>query len=488
MSSEVRNVLLVVVDALRADRVGVCSDSFSDSLTPSIDKLAREGAIFSRAFTTSNATDASITSMHTGHYPKSSVYHHANMVTDIEKSHIEELPTVPGQLREAGWQTIAVAPGLGRWHKDGFNVFQSESFSEESRLQSVHSTIESVNPTGARFATRLYEMLHWSGTAGKDDGFTAPYVDQLLGAIEEDPFYGFLRLLDTHIPYTPSEDLVDELHAEREYPDRDLDSILADAPNDGFLDTSIRPWLTQRDLEAGLSRLCARYDAGVVEADRKIGYLRDRLQEQGQWNDTALVVCSDHGESLYEHDIFADHHGLYDETMHVPLVITTTETRGTRHNELVQLPDIAPTITDILGVDSSLGAFGRSLLPLLEGSKWGEREAVYAEEAHTQRRTAVRTRDWKYIQHVPDETLPTKGVDCRYCETVHGPPPELYDLERDPNEQRNVVDSHSDVVERLRNSYRDFCDSLPEPQDGDRVIKYDDEEQVLEQLKRLGYR
>lgn len=125
---------------------------------------------------------------------------------------------------------------------------------------------------------------------------------------------------------------------------------------------------------------------------------RDRLQERGQWNDTALIVCSDHGESFYEHDIFADYHGLYVETREVPLVVTTPETRGTRHNDLVQLPDIAPTITHILGVDSSLGAFGPSLLPLLEGSKWGEREAVIAEEAYTQRRTAVRTSDGKYIQ------------------------------------------------------------------------------------------
>lgn len=488
MSSGVRNLLLVVVDALRADRVGVFNDSTGDSLTPTIDELAHDGAVFSRAFTASNATDASITSIHTGHYPRSSVYHHADQVTDIEKSRVEQLPSVPKELRDAGWRTIAVTPGLGRWHKNGFDVFQSESFSDKSRLRSVYSAIEPLSPTGARFATRLYETLLWSEPADQDDEFTAPYADQLLDAIGEKPFYGFLRLLDTHIPYTPSEDLVDELHAEREYPDRGLDSVFGDAPDGGFLDTSIRPWLARRDFEAGLSRLCARYDAGVVEADRKIGYLRDRLRERGRWDDTALVVCSDHGESLYEHDIFADHHGLYDETFHVPLIVTTPETRGTRHDELVQLPDIAPTITDILGVDSTLGAFGRSLLPLLEGSSWEEREAVYAEEAHTQRRTAIRTNNWKYIQHVADETLPTNGMECQYCETVHGPPPELYDLERDQSEQRNVVDSHSDVVDRLRNSYGELLDTLPAFDHGGRVIEYDDEEEVLEQLRRLGYR
>jgi arylsulfatase A-like enzyme len=275
---------------------------------------------------------------------------------------------------------------------------------------------------------------------------------------------------------------------EREYPNRDLDSVLADAPDDGFLDTSIRPWLTRRDFEAGLSRLCARYDAGVVEADRNIDYLRDQLEKRGQLEDTALIVCSDHGESLYEHDIFADHHGLYDETMHVPLVVTTPDTRARRHDELVQLPDIAPPITDILGVDSSPGAFGRSLLPLLEGSGWNEREALYAEEAHTQRRTAVRTDGWKYIQHTADEALPTDGMECRHCERVHGPPPELYDLEQDPEEQRNVVDVHPDVVDRLRDSYENLLDTLPALDEEGRSVEYDDEEDVLDQLERLGYR
>ncbi|PSP90564.1 hypothetical protein BRC90_01245 [Halobacteriales archaeon QS_4_69_34] len=488
MSNGVRNLLLVVVDALRADRVGVCTGSTDDSLTPNIDELAREGAVFSRASTASNATDASVTSIHTGHYPRTSVYHHANLVTNTEKSRAEQLPTVPGQLRAAGWRTVAVAPGIGRWHKNGFDVLRSENSPEGTRLQTMYDAIESISPSGVSFGPRIHGLLPWSGAPDYGEEFTAPYTDQLLDEIGADPFYGFFRILDPHIPYTPSEDLVDELHAEREYPDQDLESVLAGAPDGGFLDTSIRPWLTPRDFEGGLSRLCARYDAGVVQADRKIGYLWDRLQERGRWEETALVVCSDHGESLYEHDIFADHHGLYDETMHVPLIVTTPETCGTRHDELVQLPDIAPTITDILGVDSSLGAFGRSLLPLLEEGRWDEREAVYAEEAYTQRRTAVRTDDWKYIRHVPDEALPTNGMECRYCETVHGPPPELYDLEQDPDEQRNVVEAHPAVVERLRDSYENLLETLPVLDDEGRAVEYDDEEDVLDQLERLGYR
>jgi arylsulfatase A-like enzyme len=206
MSNDVRNLLLVVVDALRADRVGVYDDSTGDSLTPTIDEIAREGAVFSRAFTASNATDASVTSIHTGHYPRTSVYHHADLVTDSEKTRVEQLPTVPGQLRDAGWRTIAVAPGIGRWHTHGFDVFRPENNSQESPLQTVHSAIESISPTGTRFGTGTYELFPWSGASDHGEAFTAPRADQLLDEIGETPFYGFsafsTRIYPTRRPRT----------------------------------------------------------------------------------------------------------------------------------------------------------------------------------------------------------------------------------------------------------------------------------------------
>ena len=481
-----QNLILIVVDALRTDRVGVYDESSGDSLTPNIDALAREGAVFTNAYTASNVTDASVTSMHTGHYPLATVYHHAELVTDAEKSRVSQVETVPERLRSAGWRTVSIAPGLGRWHKNGFDYFGPE----KSNLRKIYDVIKETNPIIADYGKELYSYLDsriQPLNMNKSRRFTTPHIDQLVGNLDDNPFYGFLRLLDTHIPYTPSEDLIDEIHQKREYPEQDLELIFANASEDGFLNSSVRPWLNHRDFKTGLSRVCARYDASVIEADRKIGRLKQELQKRGQWEDTAVIICGDHGESLYEHDIFVDHHGLYDETMHVPLIVKTSKTCGTKHDELVQLPDVAPTITELLGVDVSLGEFGQSLLPLLMKGEWNEREMAFAEEAYTQRRVAVRTNKWKLIQYIPDDTLPTDGEECRYCKTIHRSAPELYDMSKNPNEEENVRCSHPDTVERLKGEYKEFTQSLPVLADN-QGVEYKDEEDVLKRLKELGYR
>lgn len=486
MNDEESNLILIVVDALRKDRVGVYEESLDDSLTPNIDTIAQEGAIFTNAFTTSNVTDASVTSMHTGHYPLATVYHHAELVTDSEQSRVEQVMTVPEQLRSAGWQTISVAPGLGRWHKNGFDFFGPE----KTNLRKMYDEIKEISPVIANYGKRSFKYVNSVVNAWEFDGergFPTPHIDQLIRHTDNNPFYGFLRLLDTHIPYTPSEKLVNELHGEREYPEQDLESLFKNVSEDGFLNSSVRPWLSQRDFETGLSRLCARYDASVVEADKKIGHLKQELQKRGQWENTTLIICGDHGESLYEHSIFMDHHGLYDETIHVPLIIKTPKAKKREYEQIVQLPDIAPTITDILGVDAKLGEFGKSLLPLLTEGEWDKREMVFAEEAYTQRRAAVRTNKWKFIQYTPDETLPTDGEECRYCKTVHEPSPELYNLSNDSGEQNNVSNSYPEVVERLGREYEGFIRSLPTLAD-EQEVEYQDEEEVLERLKELGYR
>lgn len=480
------NLILVVVDALRKDRVGVYEESPKDSLTPNIDELAQEGAIFTNAYTASNVTDASVTSMHTGHYPRSTVYHHADLVTDEEQSRVEQVATIPEQLRADGWKTISVAPGLGRWHKNGFDFFGPK----EPYLPRIYSKVKEISPTTASFVSNLYRhfrLIAESIGQSDDSRQSTSHLDLLIENIDDSPFYGFIRLLDTHIPYTPPDNLIESVQDQYEYPDQDIESVFTDAPEDGFLNSSIRPWLVKQDLEAGLSRVCARYDASVIEADRKIGYLEKFLKKRGQWEDTALIICGDHGESIFEHGIYMDHHGLYDETMHVPLIVKAPNTQGTRHENLVQLPDIAPTIADLLGIDASLGEFGKSLAPLLEDGEWEEREIAFAEEAFTQRRVAVRSSNWKYIQHIPDNTLPTDGMECRYCKSIHGPPPELYDLRKDPNEKKNVIESNKEKADELKQEYTRLVGSLPSLNERLKV-EYEDEEKVLEQLKDLGYK
>lgn len=485
MSAVARHALVVVVDALRADRVGATDDR-GDSLTPTIDEIGEEGARFTRAFTAINTTEASVTSLHSGEYPRSTVYRHAYRVSDRERRRVAATPLLPEVLAESGFRTIAVAPALGRWNRRGFEEFVGPD-SSSAWLKRLYWRLK---PRFPRFANAARALLGGTGSRGDsnaDDGVTVQDIRRLTSSFSSARTYGFVRLVDTHLPYEADEDRIESLLDRRDYPTGDLEPIFDAAPAGGFLETSVRPMLTDRDFSVGLPRLCARYDACVMTADSKIARLREELQRLGEWDQTLLMICADHGESLTEHGIYADHHGLYEPTLRVPLIVRSPRTVGSTHEDLVQVPDIGPTVADGLGVSESLGSYGHSLAPAWRSDAHVGRDVILAEENWAQRRFAVRGERFKLIGYEPDDSLPDNGLQCRYCERYHDDPPVLFDLSVDASESRDVIEEYSGIAEDLESKYRRILEELPES--GERSPRnYDDEAAVLSRLEDLGYR
>ena len=521
MGGAVENVVVVVVDALRADRLGAMG--CERELTPNIDDLTAGATVFENAFSCVNTTDPSITSMHTGRFPRTTVYHHGRFVTLDEKRRVESVPRLPGVLQDAGFATVAAGRGIGRWHVEGFDEYPDTDIRGNDRLHAVSDSLERVHPrlqsVAANAFMRLRTLYKRTSNEYSTDVSYAEFYESAVDESEPSPvdrflrklddrddrrFYGLVHLMDTHTPYLPPPDAVEELLESYDYPDDPVD-----VPDH----QAARAKLTREDYEdgTGVGRIIARYDAAVREADRKVGALVDGLRARGEWEDTALVVLSDHGESLVEHGIFCDHHGLYDETIHVPLVCRVPGAAGTRQpgatgtrvGELVQVPDLMPTVLDLLGVEAGRDprTTGRSLVPLLgtDGSDtaadapegWESRDAVYAEEAHTQRRVAIRTRDWKYVEHETDPRLAEASGDslrCRYCHTVHGGERELYDLRADPAETENLVEAREAIADRLQGRLHGFLSDLSYPDESTADVEYDDEDAVLQRLEDLGYR
>jgi arylsulfatase A-like enzyme len=203
--------------------------------------------------------------------------------------------------------------------------------------------------------------------------------------------------------------------------------------------------------------LTDRYIGAIRYVDEQLGRLFATLKERDLWEDTLIMVTSDHGESLTEHDIFFDHHGLYDVTTHVPLILhhPSVFSNPRRVGGLVQHTDLVPTILDIMGInDGDLGCDGRSLVPLVEGDVAEIRPFTYSEESYVQKKRAIRTGTHKYIQAVD-------GVGfCSYCQKVHSGPEELYDLERDPSEKANIIDQEPEVHQALKRELEGFVAEL----------------------------
>ena len=162
------------------------------------------------------------------------------------------------------------------------------------------------------------------------------------------------------------------------------------------------------------------------------------VRELGIENDTLIVLTSDHGETLDEHSCYYDHHGLYEGTLHVPLVfkLPGVVPDGYVFDDYVQQKDVMPTILEILGIKTKLKFDGRSLVPLWTD---GEREAepeMYLTEATWMRKHGWRTPEWKLIVSLePDFHFKPKV--------------ELYNLIKDPLELDNVADKEPAVVKML---------------------------------------
>jgi arylsulfatase A-like enzyme len=279
--------------------------------------------------------------------------------------------------------------------------------------------------------------------------------------MKKDKFFLFLHYWDTHTPY----------HCPRQY--------------QSYRGSDRR------------KRLISRYMGAIRYLDQQLGRLFRELKEGNLWDDTIIIITSDHGESLTEHGIFFDHHGLYDVTVHVPLILRYPgiSAKAQRVKGFVQHTDLLPTILETLNIDAQeFRPDGTSLVPLIRNSFSEIRPFVYCEESYVQKKRAIRTGRYKYI-------CATDGVGyCSYCHKIHSAAEELYDLEDDPFERANILERNPDIHRDLKEKLDDFISHLllkRESQEkqtdpsqlGEGAYAYgaEEEEDIKRRLQSLGY-
>ena len=176
----------------------------------------------------------------------------------------------------------------------------------------------------------------------------------------------------------------------------------------------------------------------LFRSDACIQRLITRVSELGLEDDTLIVINGDHGETLYEHDCWYDHHGMYDNTLYVPLIIRLPGKvpAGQRVKGTTLHQDLVPTILQLLNVKADIQFDGQSLLPLISGKRASNYSEFYITECTWMRKHGWRTPHWKLIRALePDFHFK--------------PPVELYNLIKDPEENNNVADENPGMVEEL---------------------------------------
>lgn len=435
------NVIFIVIDALRANNLGCYG--YNKNTSPFIDKISEEALLFKNAFSTTNVTDASLTSIFSGFYPKShGIINHAEKVTkqEINTFQQSEIQLLPEILKSFGYNTLAI-DWLGKWHRKGYDYYSG--FEEEGLIKQRNKIFKKCPAAIQTIISNVYRTFILN-----DSKKATLTTNQALKAFELDrnkPFFMFIHYWDVHTPYTPPKHFLNKLYKNTSEGKNDFSEIINSLGNEKWRNYIKKCFGKSKSSKA----IIANYDASIRYVDNEIERIVHFLEQKGIYDDTLIIITSDHGESLTEHGIYFDHHGLYDVNTHVPLIMRYPPLFPEKKQiqDLVQHIDLVPTILEILNINVDEDFDGKSLLPLISHPKTDHRSVIFTEESYVQRKRAIRTKDYKYICALSEE----KAM-CRYCERIHGGLKELYDLNLDPDETENIIESKQEIADKFDQS------------------------------------
>lgn len=394
-------IIFISLDTLRATRLS--SYGYPKLTSPYIDNIASQGVLFEKAFAADIPTEVAHTGVFTGRVGLSTgVVSHGSDLSSLPKS----VSWFPNLLRNAGFTTAAVDNmyQLKEWFARGYQYY--------------------INSVGKQ---------RWI------DGRTVnDLAKSWIHEHKQEDFFLFLHYWDPHTPYLPPQQYIPEFYEAGRDPYDPANRSMEQAYNHNAY-----PFFKYHHYDllgpiTDAQYMNALYDAEVRYLDDLLKELDEYLMDQGIYEDTLLVLFGDHGESLTEHNIYWDHCGLYEATVHVPMIMRWPGRipQGRRVPGLVQQVDLMPTLLEAADIKLPSGLNGKSLWPTIRNEQNGTHPAVYLSECAWQASRGIRTPDYKLIRTVD------AGPFVR-------PRRELYDVQADPEETINLADSMPDIADRL---------------------------------------
>lgn len=423
-----RPIILLSLDTMRGDRLGALG--YPKPLTPHLDALAREGVLFEQATSTAPWTLPSHGSIFTSLLP----FDHGS--TRETRPLRPSLSMLAERLRNAGYRTAAFTGGA--YVSAGFGFGQG---------------------------FEIYEDLDGAGRI-------AAAALKWVRSVKDQPYFVFVHTYEIHFPYTHTK------FVEKRFLDQGMKPL--DVEQLGAIHAGKRTVSPdERQFESEL------YDGDVARADFVMGRMLEQMRQEGILDRAILVVLSDHGDDLWDHDDFwspGHGHSLYQELQHVPLIVRAPGLvlAGGRIRTPVSLLDVLPTLLALEGIAGESEDQGRSLVPSL--SRGSEPAPVPMNAEATEygpERFARYEGSLKAIITPKPEEL--RGGILR-----HSRPLEVFDLQTDPHEKHDLssalppeasalIEDLWKRVERVWERGSNGTRSTPIPKD------------LEEQLRALGY-
>ena len=422
------NVVLITLDTTRVDHLS--GYGYERQTTPALDAFAEEGALFELAYAPIATTGPSHSTMFTALYPLA----HRVIKNGIPLA--EEQVTLAETLSSLGYQTAAIVSSFVLTERfgfaQGFDFFDDEF------------TAEGASVRGNRWENQTFDG-GFDRRANETTRRATDWLEQTRNPNR--PFFLFVHYFDPHSPYSPPE---------------------------GF-----RGRFGSNESE-GNQKIIDLYDEEIAFTDHHVGILLELLEKLKLAGDTIVVVTSDHGEGLGQHD--HDEHGIniFDESVRVPLLVRWPGQipAGRRLAEPVEFVDLVPTLLALIGEPTpEPPAQGHSLAAALLGTEQLEaNRPVFLHRRHYEpgmsgtqhvagQKFGVRLANWKLIIGPAEQTL------------------ELYDLEADPGESINLYDQEPERVAVLTALLEDWRKSVK----NDEPIHYELSDEDREGLGALGY-
>ena len=450
------DVFLLLIDTLRADRLGCYGDP--RLLAPTVDAIAASGVVFESALAPAPWTRPSMASLFTAVDPgvhrvlMFPVHRQSKSVREGREPSLVALDdgyvTLAEHLREHGYRTAAFVANPLLWDGSG-NEQGFDHYHDDGASNNNHSG-EALNRAAVAWLRKPHRV--------------------------EQPAFVYLHYMDVHGPYRARKELLEPLLGK-----------VAKMPDKRRLSDDERAALhylvkapAARDypkLTWYLEFWSALYDAGVRQMDENLADFVKSLQAMDRWDDSVVVVVSDHGEELLEHGYWDHGDSLYHTVLHVPLIVRWPGLlKPRRISGVTSVTDLAPTLVDLLELPPMPAVQGRSLASRMRGEAAGEGpgslpafpEGLKGRPGYT----AVYAGDWK-------ATL-DPWSNAR-----------LYNLARDPGERRDLSGDHPDKLSQLLELIREHTAAnrelmlvrLAAEAEGEPVVPAEHHER----LRALGY-
>jgi arylsulfatase len=449
------NLVFISIDTTRRDHMSCYG--YDKKTTPCIDeRIAKHGVLFEQCFSVSNCTLPGYTSMFTGLYPTSH-----DIVAHGNRWPVREGVVMLAELlKKAGYYTAQVStladfPPAYCSHLN--RAFDQHAFKDlDGKYRAAIPNLEQAQGGHLVPAPRISAQA-------------TDVLDDITKNHPREPFFLFVHFWDPHTPYIPPEPFCKFYPKGRDLRDPSnhaLDQLYGCNIGSWFKDWARKLDGRYKDV-TDPEYIVSLYDGGIAYADHHVGVVLDKLDQLGLADHSAVVLTSDHGETMAETNnlicgqrAMFSHVGLTDPNCSIPFVLKVPGITTARRVEgFTSQVDMMPTLLDVLGIASRppYAIDGASLLPNILGERDAippsacelgvapadpakadgdaDRKAVLVVESTYQKQRAIRTARWKYIKKV--DGYPSMPAE------------QLYDLMFDPGEARNIADEAKNITKPL---------------------------------------